>query len=491
MFLNINKKNSHDNAVLLRGGAFVAPMLGIGVLLAPLGILGGIYAKYYGLAFTTVATVMLVAQLFDAFSDPVVGWYSDQIRERTGSRKQFILAGGLLLAISSYCLFVPPGEVTALYFGGWFLAYYFGWTVFHIPHLAWAHEVSATTSEKTLIFSFLAVAQQGGMLLFYLVPLLPLFASSEITPETLRVSAIFGGVLLLPGLYMALKYVPNGRSSVSKLALSTEADQRTLKTKFLEMCIALWANKPFLIFVLAYMCLGLAVGIWSALFFIYVDIYLGMGNIFAEISLFGVIGALFVTPFWYYLSLRWGKRNTWLLAIGILIAVFFYTARLTPENSHYFTLVALFFLLTSATVCVLVMSNSVLSDIVDYGALKDRSERSAIYFSISNLQLKIQGAIGTSMGLAIIGWFGFEASASGQSADGLLGLRMAISSIPMILALIAGFFVFLLPLNERRQKIIRQRLDARSERALRSKKPTKPEKGVEFQSNSSDGLVQE
>ena len=52
---------------------YVLPNIGWVLLAAPLAVLGGIYAKYFGLSLTTIGTVMLVARLSDALTDPLVG----------------------------------------------------------------------------------------------------------------------------------------------------------------------------------------------------------------------------------------------------------------------------------------------------------------------------------------------------------------------------------------------------------------------------------
>ena len=82
---------------------FSLPGLGLALLQIPvMTVLGGIYAQNFGLTLTAVAGVMLMARLVDAISDPIVGYYSDRWRDRTGSRKLFISLGIILLIPSSF-----------------------------------------------------------------------------------------------------------------------------------------------------------------------------------------------------------------------------------------------------------------------------------------------------------------------------------------------------------------------------------------------------
>ena len=66
--------------------AFSAPSVGMVFLTAPMSIVQGVYAKYFGVPLTTLAGILLLCRLFDAFSDPLMGYFSDRYRARTGTR---------------------------------------------------------------------------------------------------------------------------------------------------------------------------------------------------------------------------------------------------------------------------------------------------------------------------------------------------------------------------------------------------------------------
>ena len=174
--------------------SYVAPIMMLTFLWGPIGILQGIYAKYFGVALTTIATVLLVSRLFDAVTDPLIGYWSDRYQERKGSRKPFILLGGLFFVNSSYFLYVPidpsdidsSTEVSGLYFLVWFLLFYLSWTFLEVPHIAWAAELATESKERNKIYSLRSMATLLGILCFYLVPFLPFFPTREFTPHTLQ-----------------------------------------------------------------------------------------------------------------------------------------------------------------------------------------------------------------------------------------------------------------------------------------------------------------
>jgi Na+/melibiose symporter-like transporter len=117
---NLPHTVTNDPRVFKRrhGFAFAAPSIAITFLFGPLALVQGIYAMHYGVALTGIAAVLLISRLFDAVTDPLIGYFSDRARARTGTRKPFICFGGVGLVVCSYFLFIPSGEVSIVYFAG-------------------------------------------------------------------------------------------------------------------------------------------------------------------------------------------------------------------------------------------------------------------------------------------------------------------------------------------------------------------------------------
>ena len=448
--------------------AYAMPLVGMTLLTIPIAaVLGAIYAKYFGLSLAAIGTVMLVARLFDAVTDPLIGFYSDRRRVQTGTRKPFMLVGAVALAPCSYFLFVPHEGVSIGYFTFWYLAFYLALTIFIIPYMAWANEFTETSEEKTLVFSVMAVVGQGSGAIFYVLPLLPFFATTEVTPEILKISVFLGVGFLIPGLVLALKVVPDGPAHIP---LPTVDDQGqplavlSVSQQAKSVLSGLVNNTPFVLFVMAFMSLGIGVGMWAGLFFIYVDTYLKLGAEFAELSLWGMAMGATAIPIWYRLALRWGKRKTWLIGMALLAVVFLGTGLLRPGANGFNALFALNMLMTFASGSMGVIAAPMLCDVIDFGRLRDGAERSALYFSIHALMTKVQIAIGGALGFVIVGWFGFDVQALEQTEFSLIGLRLSVSWAPTFFVLTAMVFIAMMPLNEARMEIVRRKLKARDER---------------------------
>ena len=426
-------------------------------LLAPLVVVHGIYAKYFGLSLSTIATILLACRLFDAVSDPLIGFYSDRHHARVGSRKPFVMMGALLLVVSSYFLFVPNGSnINAVYFLVCMLAWYFAFTVFEIPHLSWGSELVVDSHGKTNLYGFRAIGGNIGLLLFYLVPFLPFFSSRAFTPETLYWVVLTAAALMLPTLWLCHRLTPNGSQTVT--ATGQSGHQPSLWSLRWEIL----NNKPLLVFLTAFISYGISIGMWFSLQFIYIDVYLKLGEHFALVNIIGLCASSALIPFWVKFSQFTGKKQAWCIGLFVYILGLALASQLMPGEVQFSALVWVMILSYTATSAISMLVFSLMADIIDYGRWKFATDRAATYFSLLMFSVKTTAALGSALGLGIAGWYGFDPAATAHAPEQIVGLRVAAFGLPIPLLLITLIFVALIPMNSHRHKIIRRRLDGRA-----------------------------
>lgn len=458
-------------------GAYAAPHMTTVWLIAPIGIVQGIYAKHYGISLTAIAAVLFAARLFDAVTDPLVGYLTDRFHKRFHTRKPIILVGGVLFIISGYFVYVPPAQVSTDYLLIWLLAIYLAWTLFEVPHLAWASELAPSGTDKTKIFCYRHVADYMGVAFFYCIPLLPFFATSEITPVTLKISVIIASISMLLLLFLSLKTVPDnpdylqrkpsvGFASMGKVNLSRSQQCDLPATRIIYQ--SLIKNRPLAILLAGYVLIGLANGMWFGLIYIFVDAYLGMGNQFSQMFLLAYLIGMMATPGWSKVALTIGKKKAWAIAVALMILSFIYTGTLERGQVEFFDLLFLKVLQTLGFACVGVVVPALLSEIADYCELKSGQVTSATLFSLYIFSAKASQSVAIALGLAIAGWYGFDVVAEVHSQSSVRGLMMAISWIPIALSCIALFFILWTPIDARRHEIVRHRLDLREVRTRRA-----------------------
>ena len=426
----------------------------------PLVVLQSIYAEHYGLSLAAIATVIFVARLFDTVTDPVMGYWSDRYYARTGTRKPFMFFGGLMFIVGAYFLFNPSGTVSVLYFLGFILLFYLGYTLLSIPHYAWGNDISGDSISSTKVYAVRAGFMFFGILLFYALPQLPMFESTEFTPQVLRWAVIIAAVMLIPSLYLSLKYVPNSLEKIcnqNNISRSHELG----KTSIFVLWNSVKCNKPFLLFLGAFILWGTGVGCWSGLLFIFINTYLSMGEYFSMVALISVAGSLMSVNLLSRLALNWGKVVAWIVSsllttISMLLMLF-----LDPLKPNLTLLVAIMLMAYLGSISFMIFAPALLSDIVDYGSWKYEGQFAGSYFSLFMMVAKANDAIGLALGLAVVNGFGFSLTTS-NDANAVFGLKLAAIWIPAVLFLLSIIIIRKIPINSRRHAIICKALARRA-----------------------------
>ncbi|MFT6037397.1 MAG: GPH family glycoside/pentoside/hexuronide:cation symporter, partial [Candidatus Azotimanducaceae bacterium] len=149
--------------------SYGAPATPLAMVALPMAVyLPAVYADSdgFGLGLAFVGMMLVLARIFDGFTDPLVGFFSDRTRSRWGRRKPFILLGTPIYILGICMLFIPPftfSEITVLGITvnsgyPWMLAMlvvtYVGSTIKDVPYSAWGAELSRNYHERTLITSW-------------------------------------------------------------------------------------------------------------------------------------------------------------------------------------------------------------------------------------------------------------------------------------------------------------------------------------------------
>ena len=365
----------------------------------------------------------------------------------------------------------PPDNVSAGYFLVWFLAFYLAYTLFDIPHLAWGSELATDSQGKNKIFGLRTFCMFLGGLLFYAMPLLPIFETNEFTPQTLKWSVTVAGVLMLPLIYLCARTVPNPQVLMGQDNYSVPTDPLTKKQQNIKVVLhSMIANKPLRTLTAAHVCTGIGSGMWYILLFLFVDSFLGLGEKFALVYVISGSLSLVALKFWYMLANSMGKQKAWSAGMGMVLIGLLGTGFLSPDITGWLSLLLCMVLINSGFSAFGIMVPSLMSDVVDYGTWKFGVDYSATYFSLYTLINKTVFALGAALSLAIVGWYGFDPNSIAHSDKVVFGLRMGVAWLPAVTILLSILFINVIPITPHRYSIIRRRLDARVFRAHRISK---------------------
>ncbi len=156
-----------------------------------------------------VGIIGFVPRIFDAVSDPMMGYISDHTRSRWGRRRPYIFVGAILAGLVFAAMWqMPEGYPQAAYF--WFflvasVIYFLTYTVYATPFVAFGYEMTADYHERTRLHAF---ANTAGQLAWLGVPWFYAIMASELFENTAhgaRVLALWvGGAIILLGIVPAI-----------------------------------------------------------------------------------------------------------------------------------------------------------------------------------------------------------------------------------------------------------------------------------------------
>ena len=373
--------------------------------------------KFTGLMW---AMIYLFPRLFDAISDPIMGFISDNTRSKFGRRRKYVLIGGIIMGISyifMWQLFLENGvQYNFWYFFIWSIIFYLGLTFFSVPYVAMGYEMSDDFHERTNI---MAIAQWIGQWAWIIAPWFWLimydtewFPSADVAVRKLSVwvAIPFAICAIVPAIFIKEEstidkdeYEPLNLSNIGGSfikILNTFLEAFKIK-EFRKLCLS-----TFFIF-------NAFNTVASLTFFVIVyKLFNGdAGSTGIWVSLFGCIGALgttfLVIPIVTWLSKNFGKKKAFLIAQTISIIGYILLYFLFVPGKPWLYIIALpFFSFGIGSLFMIMMSMT--ADVIDVDELNTGKRREGTFGAIYWWMVKVGFAIAGALSGLIIWFVGFN-----------------------------------------------------------------------------------
>ncbi len=109
-----------------------------------------------GLAPVAMGGILLVSRVWDAVSDPLVGFWSDRTRHRLGRRRPWMLAAAIPVGLTFALMWSAPASLSrtelTLWVGAAVLLFYSCRTAFGVPHDSLAAELTTDYHDRNRLF---------------------------------------------------------------------------------------------------------------------------------------------------------------------------------------------------------------------------------------------------------------------------------------------------------------------------------------------------
>ncbi len=419
--------------------------------------------------------IFFAPRLFDAITDPIMGFVSDNTRSRWGRRRHYVLIGGLILGVTYVAMWQLHRENSLnynfVYFMGWSLLFYLGLTIFSVPYVAMGYEMSEDFHERT---SIMAVAQFVGQWAWVIAPWFWVilydpdwFPNGDTGVRQLSIWVAVPCALLAitPAIFIPSKstldrtdFQPIDLGSVARsigdIARSTVEAFSIPQFRKLAIATFLVFNSfnviaAFTFFIIVHYLFNgdqSAAGIWPALH--------GSGGALATTFL--------VIPLVASMAKRIGKKKTFLIsqAISIIGYVLFWFL-FVPGKPYLFLYALPFHSFGIGGLFTLMMSMT--ADVCDVDELNSGKRREGILGAVYWWMVKFGQAFAGLLAGLIMTMVDFDANAATESA--LFGLRTAYTFLPILGVLLAIYVMWNYDISEERADEVRRQLAERKKAA--------------------------
>ena len=373
--------------------AYSAPAYALAVIGIPVYVyIPKFYTDVVGINVIWLGYILFSVRIFDAVTDPVIGYISDRTQTRFGRRRPYIAVGTVFIALTMMLLFNPPQASTStetLWFGVFIYALFLFWTIVTVPYESLGPEITFDYHERTSLFAMRDGFLIAGTLAAASAPALvqwlfglPDDAAGERT-KFFWISILYAPLLIGTAWWCVLA-IKERHPQPGRSALGLFSGVRQVAR-----------NRPFVILLVAYTVSAIGNNLPATLILFYVQYVLQSDLADFFLLLYFVSGILFL-PFWVYISRRTGKKAAWLTSMAINSGAFIGVFFLGPGDARIYGI--LVFLSGIGFGATLAIPSAIQADVIDYDELLTGERREGQYIGWWSISKKLAAAIGIGVG---------------------------------------------------------------------------------------------
>ncbi|MCR5202347.1 MAG: glycoside-pentoside-hexuronide (GPH):cation symporter [Lachnospiraceae bacterium] len=428
-------------------------------------MLSASYVLYYfqdvlGVSAIAMGIILMVARVFDAFNDPIMGIIVAKTKTRWGKFRPWLLIGTITNAVILFLMFATPPTMNSKGLVAYAAVTYILWgvtyTMMDIPY--WSMIPAFTRSGKereTLTTLARSCAGVGSALVTIFTVMIvgfigKIFAGKNASSKEIDINGFKWFALIIAVLFVIFIVI-------TCINIKEKATVNMESPSVLQMFKALFSNDQAMVIVISIVLINCSVYITSNLviyFFKYDFGGTGWRNSYTLFNMFGgaiqILSMMIVYPL-----LRKFHSNVRIFYICLTSAIIGYGTLLlitfTSMKNVFILFIPAFFIFAANGV-LQVLTTVFLANTVDYGDIKNGRRDESVIFSMQTFVVKLASGIAAlvaSICLSVNNLKDETASTQGEAYDfaknvatsSKLGLRMTMTIIPII-GLVIAIIIF-------------------------------------------------
>ena len=438
--------------------AYGLPAIGAGYMY----LLVGLYVMKFSTDVLLISPLAMglifsASRVWDAVSDPLVGYLSDRTRSRFGRRRSWMAASVLPIGALFVMIFAAPTGLTGAPLAAWMavavIGFYSVMTVFFVPHLSLGAELSTNYHERSRLFGY----RHGFYTLGYIACLFTmqwLIGAEAEGNDAARRGALASSLPACAAMAALVLF------AVAKLRERPEFQGRVAASP-LRAFADVWRNEHARLLIIVTLIENVGSAAIGALTLYVTEYVVGAPHMGPAVILAYMIPSALSVPLWIPLSRRLGKVRLWMLsmvATGLSFGMMFPLPFLPPELRLGTMMVCAVFAGLAAG-CGGTVGPSVQGDVIDYDEHMTGERKEGSYFAAWNFVFKSAAGIMLALTGFVLDFSGFVPNQQQTMATqlwivGLYGL------FPLICYAVGALLFSRFKLDEAAYAEIRGKLDA-------------------------------
>ena len=379
------------------------------------------YSQVVGLPPLWVSFGIFIALFVDALSDPLVGYFSDNLRSRWGRRHPLMYAAGLPAAVAYYFLWAPPAwepQALFIYFVSLAILIRTLLTFYEIPSTSLVAELTDDYDQRTQFMSFrYFFGWWGGLVMSVLVYLvfLPETKGGLEYVDGWRHYGLAASMVIFASIYISSlgthRHIPYLHQPSSR-SLSIKKSVKELVETF--------SNRPFLVLFGAALFAAMATGVNASLAIYFARHYWELST--AQIGVLqlpyfiSALAALVLAP---WAAKKIGKKHaaivvTTLTMLLTPLPIILRMLDLFPANGTatvYYALMVFFTIDVILMIMSTILIAAMLADVVEDSELTTGRRSEGTFFAANSFAQKAVNGLGVIVAGQILTWVQFPANA--------------------------------------------------------------------------------
>jgi glycoside/pentoside/hexuronide:cation symporter, GPH family len=457
-----------DRVPLGQKTAFGAGHLVNNLLPGSLGVFSFFLLTAFGMDPFLAGLLGGLPRFFDALTDPIMGYISDNSKFRLGRRRPYIFVGAILSGVLFAVLWQLSPENSQMFNFWYFLilsmVYLIGNTIFSTPLIGLGYEMTSDYNERTRLMGF---SQTIGQIAWMIVPWFWVIIANPNIFETQAIgvrhlSIIVGAVCILLGIMPAIFCKEIDQASL------TNRDEITFKNllnnfkSLLRNIVQISKNKSFVQLCGATFLVFNGFQMVASFSYFIIVFYMFKGNYgdaatwpawFSTVS--ALATAFLIIPVITWMSNKIGKRNAFI--VSTLLSIVGYALKwwgFNPDNPWLMFMPLPLMVFGIGGLFTLMMSMT--ADVCDLDELNNGMPRKEGTFgAIYWWMVKLGQGLALVLGGLVLKLVGFDQNATLQTAETLTNLRIADIMVPATTAALAIWVMWKYDLTEERAREIK------------------------------------